>query len=204
MMDDAGQDLSGVLLVVAHLGTSVGVVEAEDILHAFVDIAQGEALLCLHFHALDHGIHAAHGGQDPDVVPDAGLPVLPAVAAEGHVLRGRHHRDIRLIPVFQLVAQGRADVVDVDPGALRDILLGIADAEAVLDDGLPLFDILQGEFVGLGNILDQGDFLAVHAQDRALGQRMKRHRDLVFMIDLNKIQHMTAFPQGTFGSPDEN
>ena len=91
--------------------------------------------------AFAEAVHAADGGNDPDVVADADAAVCVAVGPERAAVlevarTGREAGGVRHVGVVQRAAQVRGEVVDVDMLADGDVARRMPDRHAVFDDVL--------------------------------------------------------------------
>ena len=136
-----------------------------------------------------HVVYTAHGGDDPDLVAHRRPAVLPSVALEQQVVGGGQGGVVRLIAVLQYAPQAGLDVVGVRPPPGGDVLLGHADGRPILDYSPARGDVGQGELVPLGDVLQQGDGLAVHLEGGPGGQGRQSHRHQVAGMDLDKGFH---------------
>ena len=75
MVDQIGEDLTGMLLIVSHLGAAVRMRKCGDLLHRPVD-----KLLCLPFDGGGNIVDASDCRNDPDAVADPDFSVFPSVA----------------------------------------------------------------------------------------------------------------------------
>ncbi len=162
MVDEIGEDLTCMLLIVAHLGAAVRVGEGDDALHA-----AGNQRLASLLNGLGHIVDTAYGGDDPDLVPDADLAVLPAIALEEALFPGRERAEVPIIGIGKQLSETRLHVVGVDPGACPDLCGGNTDGIAVLYNRSACRDVLQCKFVSLGDVLNESDLGAVLQLDQA-------------------------------------
>ncbi len=179
-MHHGGQELLGVGVVLAQLAAAVGMHEAVDAVHP---VAVGFLRQALQ--GLGRAVDTADGVDNPHLVADADLAVLPAVAHEGGFPVQGQLAGYRLVGVVQHAGQVGFDVMGVHPHPRVDGRRGVADGEGVLDDVGPFGDLAQGELVARGNILRQG-----HAQaGLSLFQGLQGDAHVVFLIDADKSGH---------------
>lgn len=76
------------------------------------------------------------------------------------------------------------EIVGVDPLALADVFRGLTDHLTVFDDVFAFLDVLQSDFVAVGNI-GQGREISAAGQTNgfALSDRLDGDCDIVFWID---------------------
>ena len=77
----------------------------------------------------------------------------------------------------------------VDVTARRDVLLGIANGEAVLDDLFPRGDGGKGNLVPGGNRVKGGDGHTVHGEDSARVNGTQRDGDVILRGDAEQFSH---------------
>jgi hypothetical protein len=138
-------------------------------------VHRGGAQLAARFRdALGGVVHAAHQRQNPDFIPDAHLTVFPFVAHEGS-FKGLGPVDgLGLVGVVLFAAQGRFQVVGMNPFPSLNVALGGADGAAVLDHLFAFGDRPQGDFVPGGNALPGGD----------------QHAYVIQFVELDVIAHV--------------
>ena len=180
------QQLAGLCVVVAGLAAAEGMGEGVQTLDG-----AGDQILIVGNHLLGDIVHAAHGGDDPDLVADGGAAVLTAEAHKGLRLDLRQRSQIRggVIAVLHLAGQVGVHVVGVHPGAGGGVCSGMTDGEAVLDDVLAVLNGLDCHLVTLRDILQCGDGKAVHLHQRALGNGVQGNDHIVDGADMNCLRH---------------
>ena len=102
VMDHVSQNLSGILLIISHLGTAIGMSKCNHILHIASD-----KFLCLLFQCLGNGIDTSYRRNNPDLIADTNPSVCSAVSVKicmGGFLQTRGHR---LILILQKISQSR-------------------------------------------------------------------------------------------------
>ena len=139
-------------------------------------------------------VHAAHGGNDPDLVADAHLAVGAAEAFEG----ARFFAALRMTRVIlrftegSYVVQGLVFIVQeafqvgfdtfvVDHGAFGGVLGHMADGKAVLDDVLPCLEVLKDDLVAARDIDKKG--YAFHYL--TFGEVLESDGDVVGRVDFD-------------------
>ena len=135
-------------------------------------------------------VHAAHVGDDPDLVAHAYLPVSPAEALEGPLdgCIGNVHQG-RLVAIFQQALQVGLDAGVVHHGTGGRIARHVPDRETVLDDVLPGLEVPEDNLVPAGNIHRQGH--AFH--DGPFGEVLKGDGDVVGGVDLDVVHRFLDF-----------
>ena len=108
--------------------------------------------LCLFFDGRGHVVDAAHGWNDPDFIADTDLPVASFVTVKEAFFCGEKFRSLLVIRIGEKLSQACLHIMCMDPGACGNVLFGQSDRRAVLDNGLPCPDVLQGKLVALGYI----------------------------------------------------
>ena len=176
------------LLVVPHLGTSVGMWKS-----GYRINSSFHKILCFPFNGSGDVVHASDSGDDPELVPDSGPAVGSPVSLEEALLCRCDIRCLTVIGVGEQIAQSGADVVDVDPAARMDILLRDADGIAILDD-LGIFrNICQGKLMSLWDIFRKCETDPVQFDGRAGGQRRESYGHIVCWMD-SEICFHDKFP----------
>ena len=132
--------------------------------------------------AFGNAVDAAYGRHNPYLVAHTHIAVLSNISFEGalivfdvsNVALGIN----RLVGVLQGAAEVCLEVVLVDPVAGFQVLTGMTNGVAVLDDVLTLFGILDEYFVTCWRVLIDSDLLAVDVDDVALllGRQTYDHR----------------------------
>ena len=159
------QNRARILLIIAHLRAAVGVREGTDTLHAAAD-----KLLRRTFQLAGNVVDAADGGQNPQLIAHADAPVFARIAHERRCRNFWNRRVRRVIFIRQLAGQAGVQIVDMHMRADGNILLRVANREAILDD---LFARLDGEKRHLmpgGNVRDRGERNAIHRHGLPGGQ----------------------------------
>ena len=135
--------------------------------------------------AFGNAVDAADGGHNPYFVAYADVAVLAHVTLKGSifVFDGKLFVD-RLIRVFERAAKIGLEIVLVDPVAGLQVLAGVTDGIAVLDDVFTFFDVGDEYFVTSRSVLVQCDLLAVELNDVALLLRCETYNDTVGGINL--------------------
>ena len=82
MMDHVCQNFSGVFLVITHLGTSIWMLECNDIFYI-----SAYKLLCSSLKSLCNRVYTANSWNDPDLITDTDFSVCSAVAVKVYMLR---------------------------------------------------------------------------------------------------------------------
>ena len=129
---------------------------------------------------------AAHRRDDPDLIADGRPAVCPLIAHKGLGLKRLGELHLRVIGVLHLAGKVRRHVVGVHPLSGRNVLCGVPDGEAVLDDHRILFDGLKSHFMTLGNVFSRRNAFKF----RALFYGAERHGHVVFLMNMNKIRHI--------------
>ncbi len=133
-------------------------------------------------------VYAADGGDDPDLIADAGAAILPGISLKGGIGNGGECHVLLPVGVLHLSGEVGGHVLGVDPVALRDILCGMADHDAVLYDGFALPNVLQGDLVALRDVLEGERRDAIAGLiGIACFQRMDRNGNVVLYCDVNQI-----------------
>ena len=137
-------------------------------------------------------VDAAHGGQDPQFVADAGAARFPGIAQE----RGGRFLFLpgmgRMVFIVPGAGQQGVQVMRVHVGTGGNILRGLADGEAVLDHRFPLGNVPKRRLVAHGQIGQQGDAAAFVMGGAAGGQGRQCHRYGIFFGDANQFVHAFA------------
>ena len=188
MMDQIGQDFSGIFLILAHLGAAVGVGEGYD----GVDASRGQVPGAAG-DGCGHIIHTAHGWNDPELVAHARLSVRTAVALEKGFLCGSDSRVRGVISIGKNAVQRCFQVMGVHMGALRDVFCGDADGFSVFDHGSSPGDIPESEFMSGGDVFVQkkaavlcagcGPVIIRRRDPCIAGQRLERYGDSILRVD---------------------
>ena len=180
------QQLAGLCVVVTGLAAAEGMGEGVQTLDG-----AGDQILIVGNHLLGDIVHAAHGGDDPDLVADGGAAILAAEAHKGLRLDLRQRSQIRggIIAVLHLAGQVGVHIMGVHPGAGGGVCGGVTDGETVLDDVLAVLNGLDCHLVTLRDILQCGDGKAVHLHQRALGNGVQGNDHIVDGADMNCLRH---------------
>ena len=136
MLDQIGEDLSGIFLVISHLAAAIRMIEGDDIFQR-----TGNIFLSQCFHLLDDGIDAADRRNDPDLVTNTGLAVFSEITLKGSLFALDIVIINRLIGVVFIGTKRSLDVVSMDVLASCDISSRITDQRIVFDDRITLFNI---------------------------------------------------------------
>ena len=151
--------------------------------------------VCFLFQGLGDVVHAADGGQNPQLVAHAHAAVLAGVAHEGGGLSGLVGRPGGIPGVLQLAGEVGVQVMHVDVGTGSYVFLGIADGEAVLDNVLTLLDVTQGNLVAGGDVAQRGDGNAVHGEHSALFNSAQGNGDVVLGDNTKQFSHGDGPPR---------
>ena len=180
------QQFAGLCMVVAGLAAAEGMGEGVQTLDG-----TGDQILIVGYHLLGDIVHAAHSGDDPDLVADGGAAVLAAEAHKGLRLDLGQGSQIRggVVAVLHLAGQVGVHVMGVHPGTGGGVCGGVTDGEAVLDDVLAVLNGLDCHLVTLRDILQCGDGKAVHLHQRALGNGVQGNDHIVDGADMNCLRH---------------
>ena len=183
MQADVTQHLASVLVVARELGTTEVVMPSMDGVDALamsLVLEQFHQLLC-------HAIHAAHGRNYPNFVSHTYLAVLANIALEGAVLLLDVQLLIhRVVSIFQSTGKVGLEVVLVDPLTLFQVLLGMTDRVAVLDDVLAFRCIVDEHLMASRSVLQEGDVLAIHLDYIALLHGAQANHYRVGRVNLDK------------------
>ena len=136
MLDQIGEDLSGIFLVISHLAAAIRMIEGDDIFQR-----TGDIFLSQRFHLLDDGIDAADRRNDPDLVTNTGLAVFSEITLKSSLFALDIVVINRLIGVVFIGTKRCLDVVGMDVLASCDIGSRITDQRIVFDDRIALFNI---------------------------------------------------------------
>ena len=184
VMDHVAEDFLGVLVVIAELRAPVVMGEGEDVVRACL---LTETLGTF----LDDAIHATHGRDDPHFVADTHLSVFASVAHERASLVGDVEDDLfGVVLIGEQPREVRFDVVLVHPRAGFLRLFRMTNRETVLDDVLALSEIGDGYFVSGRHVLQNGDLLTVHFNNRTGGLRLYCYHHIIRRIDFKNIGHI--------------
>ena len=152
MVDHICQNLTGIFLIVSHLGAAVWMLECDHVLYI-----TSHKFLSSRFQGLCNGVHTAYGRNDPDFIADSCLPVGSAVAFKICVLCGFYIlMAFRLIIISKNISKSRLHIMNVNPLSRLDIFLGKTDAEAVLYNLFSALYFPQRKLVALGDIFHKG------------------------------------------------
>ena len=186
---EGNQQLLGLVVVRTGLRATKGVREVADAAHG----AMHEVRALLH-HRASHLVHAAHRGDDPDLVARGGAAIRATEAHERlgiHVLGLHGTARRRVVAVLHLAGEVGLHVVRVQPGTRHDIGNDVADGQAVLDDRVTGGQRAHGHLVALRDVLDRRDgaHAVGHLEGLALRDRAKGHDHVVGGIDVYKGVH---------------
>ena len=154
MVDQVCQNLTGMLLIVTHLGTSVRMRECNNFFHAAFNKCIG--LLC------DGGCHVvdtANGGDDPDLVTNAYFTVGTVEPHESNIFCLLLLYGSGIVSVLQQIAQSGLNIMSMDPAALCDVLLGITDTVTVFDDLAAFGNVNNCHLMSCGDLFSGGNGL---------------------------------------------
>ena len=185
MADHVGKNGAGILMVVAELGAAVVVRER----HNGVDtpLLPGDFGLETIYNLLADTIDAAHGGNHPNLVSDANLPVGAAETLESALLRRlRNLHQSRAVAVFQQALEVGLDAAVVHHRARRGILGDMADGETVLNNIIPSLKPVQYNLVPPRDVGDQRHTL----HHRTFREVLQGNGDVVGGVDLDVIHTM--------------
>ena len=142
------------LLIVAHLGTTIGMRECDNFFHTALN--ECISLLC------DGGCHVvdtANGGNDPDLVTNTYFAIGTVEAHESHVFRLLLLYGSGVVGILQQIAQSGLYIMSMDPAALCDVLLGITDTVTVFNDLAALGNVTDRHLMSCGDLLSGGNGL---------------------------------------------
>ena len=154
MIDQVCQNLTGMLLIVAHLRTTVRMRECDNLFHTAFNECIG--LLC---DGCCHVVDTANGGDDPDLVTNAYFTVGTVEAHEGHIFRLLLLYGSGIVGVLQQISQSGLNIMSMDPAALCDVLLGITDTVTIFDDLTALGNVTDCHLMSCGDLLSGGNGL---------------------------------------------
>ena len=163
---------------------AIGMVHRHHIIHMGI-LGQQFPADPVHCH-IHHPGGTLDGGHHPQQVPGACRTLFVPVAPPGGLDRIRQFFRRNDVGGIGQIMEGRTfrqvQHVFVDPAALGDGVLGIAQDHPVADDLSPFGNILQGDFVGLGNGLEGN-----HSRQyfRAHRQVMDGNGHIVLVLDLD-------------------
>ena len=143
------QHSAGIDVVVAQLGTTVGMAEQMHAVGAFsiVGLFQETRL-----NLTRDPVHAADGREDPQFIADPHLPADAAV--DLHLTIGRLSffcLEVRLIAVLVQIAEIGAGIVGMNVFTRRNIRQRMTDGQTVLHHVLPFRDGDQGKLMSTSN-----------------------------------------------------
>ena len=116
-----------------------------------------------------NAVDAAYGRHNPYLVTHTHLTVLADIALEGTVLLFDVECFInRLVGVFQCAGEIGLEVVFVYPLSSLQVLEGMTNGVAVLDDVLTLLLVGDENFVSCRRVLQNGNLFAVNFNDVTL------------------------------------
>ena len=154
MIDQVCQNLTGMLLIVAHLGTSIRMRKCNNLFHTAFNECIG--LLC---NGGCHVVDTANGGDDPDLVTNTYFAVRTVEAHKSHIFRLLLLYRSGVVGVLQQIAQSGLYIMSMDPAALCDVLLGITDTVTVFDDLAAFGNIKNSNLMSCGDLLSGGNGL---------------------------------------------
>ena len=115
------------------------------------------------------------------------IAVLANIALEGAVLLQDVQLLIhRVVSIFQSTGKVGLEVVLVDPLTLFQVLLGMTDRVAVLDDVLAFRCIVDEHLMSSRSILQQGDGLTIYLNHFALLHWAQANHYRVGRVNLDK------------------
>jgi len=154
MIDQVCQNLTGMLLVITHLGTTIGMRECDNLFHTALNECIG--LLC---NGGCHVVDTANGGDDPDLVTNTYFAVRTVEAHKSHIFRLLLLYRSGVVGVLQQIAQSGLYIMSMDPAALCDVLLGITDTVTVFDDLAAFGNIKNSHLMSCWDLLSGGNGL---------------------------------------------
>ena len=91
-----------------------------------------------------------------------------------------------MIGIFQRTGKVGLEIVLIHPFTLLQILLGMTDRVAILDDVLALGSIIDEHLMTSWSILQESDVLAIHFDNLALLHRTQTNHYRVGRVNLDK------------------
>ena len=178
------QQPAGILLILPHLGAAIRMREGVYALHP-----SPHQRLRTTLQGAGHVVDTAHGGQNPQLVAHAHTPVPARIARKGSGSPGGKRLSMRVVLVFQLAGEQRAQIVHMHVASLRNIGFGLADGKAVFDHMLPFVHGVEGHLVAGGNVIEQRDGFPVNLDGIARLQGGERYGDRIVGTDFEHVTH---------------
>lgn len=136
MVDQVCQNLTCVLLIVAHLGTSIWMSECDHTFYVLSYKALGTFLDCL-----CHIVDTSDSWNDPDLITNTGASVLSSVTVEETCFLFGERSSFFIIGICKKVTKSCLHIVSMDPGTFCDICLRNSDGISIFNNGFTFGDI---------------------------------------------------------------
>ena len=183
MQTDITENLAGILVVAGKLRTTEIMVPCMDGINALT----ASLFLQKLNEFLSNTIHATYGWYYPHLVSYTYFAILAHIALEGTGFLGNVQLLIYwMIGIFQRTGKVGLEIVLIHPFTLLQILLGMTDRLAILDDVLSLGSIIDEYLMTSWSILQESDVLAIHFDNLALLHRTQTNHYRVGRVNLDK------------------